>query len=181
MQVFVVEGKNDIKVVKSVFPKSVCIKTNGLGINKTTLDQLKSLEKDNEIIIITDPDSAGTKIRNIVLSEIPSASFLDLPKDKCIKKHKAGLENLSKEEFSKILNTGKLLNKAILQQNNFSKSFNFSLFDLFELKLTGPESRGNKNKLHFLLGIYHFNTKQLLNFLNNSNYSKQQLKEVLNA
>lgn len=175
MQVFVVEGKNDIKVVKNVFPESICIKTDGLGIKKTTIDQLKSLEKDNEIIVITDPDCAGTKIRNIVLSEIPSASFLDLPKDKCIKKHKVGLENLSKEDFLKILETGKLLNKAVLKKNNFSLS------DLVELKLTGPESRGNKNKLHSLLGIYHFNTKQLLNFLNNTNYSKQQLKEVLNA
>lgn len=175
MQVFVVEGKNDIKVVKSVFPESICIKTNGLGINKATIDQLKSLEKDNEIIVITDPDSAGTKIRNIVLSEIPSASFLDLPKDKCIKKHKVGVENLSKKDFLQILKTSTLLNKAVLKQNNFSLS------DLVELKLTGPESRGNKNKLHSRLGIYHFNTKQLLNFLNNTNYSKQQLKEVLNA
>lgn len=175
MQVFVVEGKNDIKVVKSVFPESICIKTNGLGINKVTIDQLKVLEKDNEIIVITDPDSAGTKIRNIVLSEIPSASFLDLPKDKCIKKHKVGLENLTKEDFLKMLNTGKLLNKAFLKCNNFS------LFDLVELKLTGSKSRENKNKLHTLLGIYHFNVKQLLNFLNNSNYSKEQLKEVLNA
>lgn len=175
MQVFVVEGKNDIKVVKSVFPESICIKTNGLGINKVTIDQLKVLEKDNEIIVITDPDGAGTKIRNIVLSEIPSSSFLDLPKDKCIKKNKVGLENLTKEEFLKILNTCKLLNKAFLKCNNFSLS------DLVELKLTGPKSRENKNKLHTLLGIYHFNAKQLLNFLNNSNYSKEQLKEVLNA
>lgn len=175
MQVFVVEGKNDIKVVKSVFPESICIKTNGLGINKVAIDQLKVLEKDNEIIVITDPDSAGTKIRNIVLSEIPSASFLDLPKEKCIKKNKVGLENLTKEEFLKILNTCKLLNKALLRQNKFS------LFDLIELKLTGPKSRENKNKLHTFLGIYHFNVKQLLNFLNNSNYSKEQLKEVLNA
>ena len=175
MQVFVVEGKNDIKVVKSVFPESICIKTNGLGINKETIDQIKSLEKDNEIIVITDPDSAGTKIRNIILTEIPSASFLDLPKVKCIKKHKVGLENLSKADFLKILETGKLLNRTVLRCNNFS------LLDLVELRLTGPESIENKNKLHSLLGIYHFNTKQLLNFLNNSNYSKQQLKEVLNA
>ena len=175
MQVFVVEGKNDIKVVKSVFPKSICIKTNGLGINKETVDQIKSLEKDNEIIVITDPDSAGTKIRNIILTEISSASFLDLPKVKCIKKHKVGLENLSKADFLEILKTGKLLNRAVLKCNNFSLS------DLVELKLTGPKSRENKNKLCSLLGIYHFNTKQLLNFLNNSNYSKQLLKEVLNA
>ena len=175
MQVFVVEGKNDIKVVKSVFPESICIKTNGLGINKQTIDQLKGLEKDNKIIVITDPDSAGSKIRNIILTEIPTASFLDLPKDKCIKKHKVGLENLSKADFLKILETGKLLNKAVLKHNNFSLS------DLVELKLTGPESGINKSKLYSLLGFYHFNTKQLLNFLNNSKYSKQQLKEVLNA
>lgn len=175
MQVFVVEGKNDIKVVKSVFPESICIKTNGLGINKTTIDQLKVLEKDNEIIVITDPDSAGTKIRNILLSEIPTAKFLDLPKDKCIKKRKVGLENLSKDEFLKLLKTGKLLNKAVLKYNNFSLS------DLVELKLAGPGSKENKNKLQSLLCIYHFNTKQLLNFLNNSNYSILQLKEVLNA
>ena len=32
MKVFVVEGKNDIKVVKSAFPESICVKTNGLAI-----------------------------------------------------------------------------------------------------------------------------------------------------
>ena len=175
MKVFVVEGKNDIKVVKSAFPESVCIKTNGLGITKAIIDQIKNLEKENEIIIITDPDSAGTKIRNILLKEIKTAKFIELPKNKCIKKHKVGLENLSPNEFLELFKTTKLLNKAISVNNKFTLS------DLVELKITGPNCSTNKYKLFDFLGIYHFNTKQLMTYLNNSNYSKNQIKEVLNA
>lgn len=175
MKVFVVEGKNDIKVVKSAFPESICIKTNGLGITDTTIQQIKNLASENEIIVITDPDSAGTKIRNIILKEIETATFVNLPKEPCVKKHKVGLENLSKAEFLKILNSSKTLNKTI------SNSYKFTLFDLVELRITGPNSKANRRKILNFLGVYHFNVKQLLFFLNNSAYSKTQLKEVLYA
>ena len=175
MKVFVVEGKNDIKVVKSAFPESICVKTNGLAITDNIIKQIKNLANENEIIVITDPDSAGTKIRNIILKEIETATFVNLPKEPCIKKHKVGLENLSKAEFIKILNSSKTLSKAVSNSNKFTLS------DLLELQITGPNTKANRRKILNFLGIYHFNVKQLLLYLNNSKYSKSQLKEALYA
>ena len=169
------KAKTTLKLLNLLFQKAFALKQMGLLLLDNIIKQIKNLANENEIIVITDPDSAGTKIRNIILKEIETATFVNLPKEPCIKKHKVGLENLSKAEFIKILNSSKTLSKAVSNSNKFTLS------DLLELQITGPNTKANRRKILNFLGIYHFNVKQLLLYLNNSKYSKSQLKEVLYA
>lgn len=100
--IIVVEGKTDIEKVKSCFPNSNIniLATNGLGISEFFLSNLKKLSQENEIIVMTDPDGPGMKIRekiNEYLNNNCSNVFID---KKLIKnKNKIGIAEAEKEDI----------------------------------------------------------------------------------
>ncbi|HAS91018.1 MAG TPA: ribonuclease M5, partial [Clostridiales bacterium] len=64
-EIIVVEGKADVSAVKRAVDAQV-ISTNGLGINDKIINVIKKASKNKGIIILTDPDYPGKKIRNIL-------------------------------------------------------------------------------------------------------------------
>ena len=66
-EAIVVEGTYD-EIRLSGFVDTVIIKTNGFSIfnDKGKLETLKTLAKNGGIVILTDSDSAGFKIRNYI-------------------------------------------------------------------------------------------------------------------
>ncbi|PKM87144.1 MAG: ribonuclease M5, partial [Firmicutes bacterium HGW-Firmicutes-12] len=69
-EIIVVEGKDDAAAVKKACQAEVII-TNGLGITKKTLQQIKVAQERCGVIIFTDPDYPGEKIRQIIDNEVP--------------------------------------------------------------------------------------------------------------
>lgn len=67
--VIVVEGKEDVSYLSS-FINAYFFTTNGLDINQEKLDFLSRASKANKIIVMTDSDAAGEKIKNIIKSQI---------------------------------------------------------------------------------------------------------------
>jgi Small primase-like proteins (Toprim domain) len=61
-EVIVVEGKDDIAKVKSAI-ECECIATNGFAYGKKFINILKTIDRERGIIIFTDPDYQGEKIR----------------------------------------------------------------------------------------------------------------------
>ena len=84
MDLIVVEGTHDEVKIKSVYPNANCIITNGSEISNETLDMIKKLSVDNNIIIFTDPDYPGERIRNKVASVIKNPMHAFLKKEDCI-------------------------------------------------------------------------------------------------
>ncbi|WP_031542381.1 ribonuclease M5 [Mesoplasma photuris] len=68
-QIIIVEGKTDTDKLKKIFGNDIkTIETNGLGINETTLSFIKEMNDKVGVIIFTDPDGPGKKIREKIIN-----------------------------------------------------------------------------------------------------------------
>ncbi|WP_338983497.1 ribonuclease M5 [Spiroplasma endosymbiont of Othius punctulatus] len=102
--IIVVEGKTDIEKLKSIYGNNInIISTNGLGINIQILNQLKELSKNNKIIIFTDPDGPGLKIREKISDYLDNKCFHAFVDKKNIKGNKIGIAEAEKEDIKKAL------------------------------------------------------------------------------
>ncbi len=99
MDIIVVEGTHDAIRIQSIYPDCPCVVTNGSQISKKTLEYIKELSKNNTIILFTDPDSAGERIRSKILEVVPDVKQAFLRKKDCISKNKkkVGIEHASRE------------------------------------------------------------------------------------
>ena len=70
-EILVVEGKNDTNVLKS-FLDCDTIETNGTHLGKEILRQIRLAQKMRGVIIFTDPDFPGEKIRSCINVKMPS-------------------------------------------------------------------------------------------------------------
>lgn len=127
-EVIVVEGKDDIARIKE-FVSCDVIACNGSHISPKFLKKIKMLEKSRGIIILTDPDWTGKKIRHILTNAIPSAKQAYVKRDLATKNGDIGVENASKEEIIRALNEAKAHNSA--QNNTFTK------MDIYDYGLSG--------------------------------------------
>ena len=93
-EIIVVEGRDDTNRVKEAVDCDT-FETNGSALTKKKIERLIYLEKTRGIIVLTDPDYAGKRIRNIIEKNIPTA------KHAYISKGKSGLKQLVKKTLLK--------------------------------------------------------------------------------
>ncbi len=170
-EVIVVEGKDDITAVKAALDCEV-IATNGFGYTKELVETLKSLSERRGIIIFTDPDYEGERIRRDLSSKIKNVKHAFLPRGKALKKGDIGVENASKEDI--II----AIKKA--HPNKVERNIQFTKEDLVDFGLAGgDDSRKRREILGEILGIGYANGKQLLNRLNNFGVSREEFIEAI--
>ena len=80
--VVVVEGKDDTIRLKQFFPGIETVETNGSAVSDSVLTQLKQLSKTRQIIVFTDPDFNGERIRRIVTNAVPNAKQAFITRDR---------------------------------------------------------------------------------------------------
>ena len=168
----VVEGTTDISLLSSFLDCEFAI-TNGSSVPRETIEYIKEVSKRKDVIVLTDPDYPGKRIRDVLDQNISNLKHAFIPKEKAIKHHKVGVAESSKGVVLEALAN------LTLSKNNKSGNLNYS--DLLELGLSGPDSATKRNKVeqHFHLG--YGNTKTLLKRLNSMNISKEQLMEFING
>ena len=172
--VIVVEGLHDEIKIKSVYPDAFCVITNGSEISEDTLKYIKKLSLTHGIIIFTDPDSPGERIRNEVLKVVPNAKNAFIHKRNAISsnKKKVGVEHVSKELIKEALDP--IYNKEVVSKGNITNS------DLYDLGLNGEnESRIYRDKISDILNIGKPNNKSFLKRINQIGLSLDELKELL--
>ncbi|MBF0713273.1 ribonuclease M5 [Gemella sp. GH3] len=172
-EIIVVEGRDDTNRVKEAVECDT-FETNGSAITKRKIERLKLLSKDRGIIILTDPDYAGKRIRNIITQNIPTAKQAYISNKKAVdKKGKIGVEAASKEDIIFALR------KCYTPLENVKYDITNDL--LINLGLVaGKTSKVLREKLCEELNIEYTNAKQLLNKLNMYNISKQKLIDTIN-
>lgn len=170
-EVIVVEGKDDITAVKAALECEV-IATNGFGYKKELVETLKSLAERRGIIILTDPDYAGERIRRDLAAKIKNVKHAFLPQGKALKKGNIGVENASPEDIAIAIK------KA--HPHMVERSIEFTKEDLVNNGLAGgDDSRQKRDKLGEVLGIGYANGKQLLNRLNSFGVTREEFNEAL--
>ena len=173
MDVIVVEGTHDEDKIKLAYPNAFVVVTNGSEVSKETLDMISKLSENNNIIIFTDPDYPGERIRNLVSSVAKNVSHVFLKKKDCISnnKKKVGIEHASVDLIKEALE-----NVYVNRNTNNTITNN----DLFDLGLIGNE---NSAKLIYLISDYlnigHPNSKTFLKRLNFLGLTKKEVEDIL--
>ncbi|WP_132982996.1 ribonuclease M5 [Tissierella praeacuta] len=170
-EIIVVEGKDDITVVKAALEAEV-IATGGFGYKKEFIKTLQNIAEKRGVIILTDPDYAGEQIRRDLSKHIKNCKHAFLPQGKALKKGDIGVENANKEDIL----------EAILKArpSNIERKEEFTKEELIALGLAGgSKSREKREKLGEILGIGYANSKQFLNRLNNFGITRKEFEEAL--
>lgn len=170
-EIIVVEGKADVSAVKRAVDAQV-ISTNGLGINDKIINVIKKASKNKGIIILTDPDYPGKKIRNILASQIENCKHAFIPRDKANKDGDIGVENASKEAIIEALKNA----RAEVAENRQE----FSYQDMVRYSLVGNDNASKRRSLiGDELGIGYCSAKQFLKRLNSFGISREELEDAI--
>lgn len=154
-QAVVVEGKYD-KIKLSSIIDGVIITTNGFSVlkNKEKLDLIRYYAKNKGIIILTDSDSAGFKIRsylkgavnegNIINVYIPDVFGKEKRKNAPSKEGKLGVEGI---DCDVILEAFQKAGVIMSEKNDTLITEKITVTDLYELGLSGGSNSSAKRKL----------------------------------
>lgn len=170
-EVIVVEGKDDASAVKKAI-KAEIITTGGFGFPKGTIDRIKEAQKRCGVIIFTDPDFAGEKIRKKISNEVKGCKHAFLPREEAKKDGDIGIENASTKSILNALS-------KVRTENNIIRN-EFKQVDLIKNGLIGDDnSSDRRDEVGKILGIGYGNAKQFLNRLNNYGVTREEFNEAL--
>ena len=170
-EIIVVEGKDDVTAVKAAIDAEV-ITTHGFGYGPDLIKTLRKLVKRRGIIIFTDPDFVGEKIRRDLDSKIKGCKHAFLPQSKARKMLDIGIENARPEDIVLAIKKAKAV--TIKAQNTYSKE------DMLYFGLEGGKSsKALRDTLGHELGIGYGNAKQFLNKLNNFGVTKEEFIKAI--
>lgn len=172
-EVIVVEGKSDtIAVHRAV--EADTIETNGSAINQETLELIEYAHALRGVIVFTDPDYPGRRIRSIIEERIPTVQHAFLTKEESMPKHKGslGIEHASPEAIQQALQA--VYSIPVGEEASIEKGL------LIRLGLIGmPESKQIRHEIGKRLKIGQTNGKTLLKRLNMFQITEEQLIKTL--
>lgn len=169
-EVIIVEGKDDRAAVLAAL-KCEIITTSGFGLNDKIIKNIKSAHEKMGIIIFTDPDFAGEKIRERLNKLFPGSKNAFLPRAEGEKDGDIGIENASPESIIRALEKVRTL---------VEDSKTFKKMDLILNDLEGsPTASQRRDALGAYLGIGYGNGKQFLKRLNHYGITREEFEEGL--
>src|SRR5699024_1378612 len=168
-EIIVVEGKDDIQAVKQAVDAEV-IATGGYGYSENFIKKLINISEKTGIIILTDQDFAGEKIRKDLSKYIKNCKHAFLPRGKAFKNNDIGVENATAKDIKEAIKKARPLVKE--------KREEFTKIDLIENGLCGGESsRKRRELLSDILGMGYANSKQFLSRLNSFDITREEFLE----
>jgi len=172
-ELIIVEGKDDISALKKAVNADIII-TNGLGLTANRLREIEQIAKDRGVIVFTDPDYPGSKIRNILKNRIPNCKHAYLNKAEAInpKTGKYGVEYAKPEAIVRALKNAKA---TVSEQKEC-----YILSDLVNWRLAGADANKRRMALCEHLRIGQANAKGLLNKLNAYQIPREEIERFLN-
>ena len=169
--IIVVEGTSDEALILSFLDADIVV-TNGSSVPRETIEYLKKASEHRDIVVLTDPDSPGKRIRDILDQNIEGLQHAFVLKEHAIKHHKVGVAESSKEDVLMALS------HLVPSKNN--RRGNLVMSDLFDLGLMGQENASQKRSyLEHNLHLGHTNAKTLLKRVNALGLSKPEIEAAI--
>lgn len=170
-EVIVVEGRDDITAVKQAVDAEM-IAVGGFGINAKIISRIKEAQKRKGVIVLTDPDFAGEKIRSIIAKRVKGVKHAYIAQEDGLKDGDIGVENASPEVIRKALENAKI---TLEEKNEF-----YNMQDMYHFKLTGQtDSKKRRIILGKELGIGYGNANQMVSRLNNYGITKEEFTDAI--
>lgn len=170
-EVLVVEGKMDVVAIDKAV-EADCIITEGFNLKPQALDSIAKAYKKRGIIIMTDPDSAGERIRRFLTKRFPEAKHAFIPKEDATANNDIGIEQASPEAIRTAL--------AKVRTMDWEPTNNFTGADLLKAGISGsPAASEKRAKLGAVLGIGYANAKTFLQRLNHYGITRQEFQQAV--
>jgi ribonuclease M5 len=101
-EVIVVEGKDDTTAVQRAVGADT-IETGGSAIGEDVLRRIELAQARRGVIILTDPDAPGERIRKLVTERVPGCKHAFLTKDEARGRRGIGVEHASDAAIQRAL------------------------------------------------------------------------------
>lgn len=178
-QVIVVEGRDDTANLKRYFDVET-YETRGSAINEQDLERIQRLQERHGVIVFTDPDFNGERIRRLIMTAVPTVQHAFLKRDEAVPKSKTkggslGVEHASYEDLRTAL-------EQVTERFKVESDFDISRSDLIRLGfLAGADSRKRREYLGENLRIGYSNGKQLLKRLELFGISLAEVEDAMKS
>ena len=170
-EVLVVEGKMDTVAIRKALEADT-IETGGFTLASYTLRQIEAAYKKRGIIILTDPDGAGERIRKFLTERFPEAGQAFIPKVQATANNDVGVEQAQPEAILAAL--------AKVRHHEYRPQAEFTHMDLFKYDLNGsPRASSRRDALGAELGIGYGTAKRFLERLNHYGVSREEFLAAL--
>ncbi|GAK01386.1 ribonuclease M5 [Geomicrobium sp. JCM 19055] len=170
----VVEGRDDTVAIKRAVDAET-IETIGSSVPKYVIEQIKLADERRGIIVLTDPDYPGERIRRIVTEAVPSAKHAFIPKHLAISANKksVGVEHASPEVIREALQN--VRDGSVLDEYD-----PVLLEDIHAVGLmAGTEARKRRELIGNELRIGYANGKQFLKRMHKFRISKREFYDAV--
>ena len=178
-EIIVVEGKDDTKRLQQ-FLDCDTIETNGSALSEETLKKISHAEEVRGVIIFTDPDFSGEKIRKQVTEVVPTAKHAFISRKKGIPKKSGGSLGVEHADKETILEA--LRNVSTPTIEDFVSEITQEDLIRFGL-IAGVSAKKRREILGEALNIGYTNGKQLQKRLKMFQITKEEftkaMKEIL--
>ena len=154
-EIIVVEGKDDTTAIRQAVHADT-IETNGSAINDEIIEKIKLAQKTRGVIVLTDPDFPGQKIRHTISEHVPGCKHAFIEKGEALHKRGkgVGVEHASPETIREALKDAQYMQESPKEQ--------ITNEDLITAGLIGGSgAKERREKLGKLLKIGYTNGKQL--------------------
>ena len=171
-EIIVVEGRDDITAIKRVVDAHIIALNGFSALSKKTINKMVELSQNNDLILFTDPDFAGKKIRDTLKRYIPNIKHAFVSRKDATRNDNIGVENANDEAILDAL-------KNVITANQDIEN-RFDISDLIDNGLvSGSNAKERRIMLGDLLKIGYYNAKQLLKALNSFNISREQFEKTV--
>lgn len=172
-EVIVVEGKHDTTAVKRAVEADT-IETGGSAVNKEVIARIKLAQEKRGVIILTDPDFAGEKIRSIVSKRVPGCKHAFLSQEEATLRDDIGIENAKPEAIRSAL--------SAVRTEAASGGTDLSWADLYAMGLAGRDGSAKRRlEAGRKLRIGYANAKTFLHRCAMFGIAKHEVAEALAA
>ncbi|WP_367342474.1 ribonuclease M5 [Limosilactobacillus sp.] len=174
-EVIVVEGKDDTKQIQKAVNADT-YETRGSALSAVDLKRLKKLQQRRGLIVFTDPDFNGERLRKMISQAVPGVKHAFIRRDQGVPTEahgSLGVEHASPETIRQAL-------ANVYTEETKTEKPLFTYGDLARADLVnGPTSRRRRERLGQILGIGYGNGKQFLHRLNLFRVSRDDFTRAL--
>ena len=170
-EVLIVEGKMDVVAINRAVDAD-CIVTNGFHFGKNVLANIAAAYHKRGIIILTDPDSAGERIRKFLSEKFPKAKHAYIPREEATANNDVGVEQAKPESIRNALKKIHTLELNPREEFSAAEMISFGLAG-------GEESSKLRDKVGAFLGIGYGNVKTFVKRLNSYGITREEFLAAL--
>jgi ribonuclease M5 len=170
-EIIVVEGKNDTLAIKRAVDADT-VETRGSALPSYVLDELRRAQAVRGVIVFTDPDYAGERIRRIISQEIPDVKHAFIEKELAFEKKKIGVEHAHPSDIIAALKNV----RTLIEEEESCLTWK----EYLTLELVGyPHSKQLRERLAKELAIGYANAKQFFHRLQTLRISREECERAL--